>query len=94
MDFLFALKDDTEDHDRWIIIAVTVTVQEFPPTTAELDSVRNEPSTSSEINEENEMANDDDREADSSKAPIPDSNNAFSDTSKGGQKLSRSLFPS
>ena len=42
----------------------------------------------------NEMANDDDREADSSKAPVPDSNNAFSDTSKGGQKLPRSLFPS
>ena len=94
MGFLFALKDDTEDHDRWIIIAVTVTVQEFPPTTAELDSVRNEPSTSGKIDEENEMANDDDREADSSKPPIPDCNNAFSDTSKGGQKLPRSLSPS
>ena len=67
-----------------------MTVQEFPPTTAELDSVRNEPSTSSKIGEENEMANDDDREADSSKPPIPDCNNAFS----GGQKLPRSLSPS
>ena len=94
MSFLFALKDDTEDHDRWIIIAVTVTVQEFPPTTAELYSVRNERSTSRKIDEENEMANDDDREADSSKPPIPDCNNAFSDTSKGGQKLPRSLSPS
>ena len=71
-----------------------MTVQEFPPTTAELDSVRNERSTSRKIDEENEMANDDEREADSSKPPIPDCNNAFSDTSKGDQKLPRSLSPS
>ena len=62
----------------------------------ESDGVRNEPSTSSEIDEENEMANGDDREADSSKSPVPDCNNAvaLSDTAKGGQKLPRSLSPS
>ena len=69
-----------------------MTVQEFPPTTAELDSVRNERSTSRKIDEENEMANDDDREADSSKPPIPDCNNAFSDTSKGGPEATKIAF--
>lgn len=38
-----------------------MTVQEFSPTTAASDSVRNEPSTSSGIDDENEMANGNDR---------------------------------